>query len=180
MASDQPLKKVRNQAKKRPKKRGVKAIASLPKNNPRRIEREQMLASVLDLHKKALSVRFIAAQLSISETKVGELLKEALERCAVARKAEDFVGMELERLDDISVKMLQGAVAGRLSHSAMYMNIQRRRLAIVGVDPEAPRRREGDDEQASLVVKVIGGLSLDSTQAPTPPAPVSALDQLKE
>jgi len=158
MASDQPLRKLRNQAKKNPKKRGVKPISSLPKSDPRRIVREQSLADVLDLRKKGHPVAFIAKKLSFSETKVSELLKEALDRCAVARKAEDVVGMELERLDAITVKMFAGAEAGRLGHAAMYMNIQRRRLAIVGVDPEAQKRREGDEESASLVVKVIGGL----------------------
>lgn len=117
------------------KKRGPVAAYDLPDHHPKRIEYEKTLASALDLRIKGWSARSIALSLGIPKTSVERMLDRAFAELKPYAESERVRELELARLDELTIGVMENASKGDVPSVASYLAIAQRRMAIVGIDP---------------------------------------------
>lgn len=104
---------------------------------------EERRGKALDLRRSGASLRRIAAQLGVSHVQVRTDIKEALEEAIKENvdNAEQLRTMELERLDDMLLRISKQVSDGHLGAIDRALRISEQRAKLLGL--YAPTKIEG-------------------------------------
>lgn len=137
---------------------------------PSKLDTAKKAARVIELRKQGYSMAAIAAELDCSETYATKIFKKAINQ-VTKEPAEEYVKLELERLDDLFIKAYVKATKEGTAMSAAAieacLRIIDRRIALMGVTkvkPEAPTLNM-DEARARLAARMQAILDEEEASA---------------